>query len=50
MEPKQKTPIIQLMGKENKKQAKKTHRAILEAFRDNSNGKAKPNPPIESPD
>jgi hypothetical protein len=32
--PKQKTPpIIQLMGKENKRQAKKTHRAILETFR-----------------
>ncbi len=34
MEAKPKTPnIIQLMGKENKKQTKKTHQAITAAFR-----------------
>ena len=34
MEPKQKTPkIMELMGKENKKQTKKTHQAITAAFR-----------------
>lgn len=34
MEPKEKTPkIIELMGKENKKQRRKTHKAITEVFR-----------------
>lgn len=33
MEPKQKTAdIIQLMGKENKKQTRKTHQAVITAF------------------
>ncbi len=40
MEPKQKTPgIIQLMGKENKKQTRKTHQAITAAFRKGKDGK-----------
>lgn len=49
MEPKQKTPnIIQLMGKENKKQTRKTHKAIVAAF--TKEKASRPNPPIESPD
>jgi hypothetical protein len=36
MEPKHKTPaIIRVMGKENKKQTRKTHQAIVTAFRNN---------------
>lgn len=36
MEPKQKTPnIIHRMGKENKKQSRETHQAIVTAFRNN---------------
>jgi hypothetical protein len=36
MEPKQKMPnIIELMGKQNKKQAKKAHQAVIAAFKNN---------------